>query len=51
MGELDGKVAMTTGAGSGLGRASVKLFIPSDRASFITRPTIPVDGGWSTRLA
>jgi len=27
MGELDGKVAVITGAGSGMGKASVKVFL------------------------
>ncbi|HVY11569.1 MAG TPA: SDR family NAD(P)-dependent oxidoreductase, partial [Mycobacteriales bacterium] len=27
MGELDGKVAVITGAGSGMGRASVEVFV------------------------
>jgi NAD(P)-dependent dehydrogenase (short-subunit alcohol dehydrogenase family) len=62
MGELDDKVAVITGAGSGMGKASVKVFvregaqvvaadISGDRASFITGAVIPVDGGWSAKLA
>jgi NAD(P)-dependent dehydrogenase (short-subunit alcohol dehydrogenase family) len=49
VGRLDGKVAVITGAGSGMGRASevaaAALFLASDESSFITGVALPVDGG------
>jgi len=32
-------------------QAEVAAFLASDRASFVTATVIPVDGGWSARLA
>lgn len=43
MGLLDGKVAVVTGAGSGMAKA--------DRASFVPGAMIAVDGGWAAKLA
>ena len=31
--------------------AEVAVFLVSDRASFVTGVALPVDGGWSARLA
>jgi NAD(P)-dependent dehydrogenase (short-subunit alcohol dehydrogenase family) len=38
-------------AGTPAEQAAVAVFLASDRASFLTGVTIPVDGGWTARLA
>jgi NAD(P)-dependent dehydrogenase (short-subunit alcohol dehydrogenase family) len=43
--------AMLGRAGQPEEQASVALFLASDLASFVTGVTIPVDGGWTARLA
>ncbi|MCB2073659.1 MAG: SDR family oxidoreductase [Novosphingobium sp.] len=43
--------AMLGRAGTPEEQASVALFLASDLASFVTGLTIPVDGGWTARLA
>lgn len=43
--------AMLARAGQPEEQANVALFLASDLSSFITGVTIPVDGGWSARLA
>ncbi|MFI1335274.1 SDR family NAD(P)-dependent oxidoreductase [Streptomyces sp. NPDC020845] len=48
--ELGGKSALGR-AGQPEEQAHVAAFLASDRASFVTGVVVPVDGGWSTRLA
>ena len=50
MSELAGKAALAR-AGDPEEQAQVTAFLCSDRASFVTGVIIPVDGGWSARLA
>ncbi|MGF7238814.1 MAG: SDR family oxidoreductase, partial [Frankia sp.] len=48
--ELSAKAALGR-AGEAREQAEVAAFLASDRASFVTGVIIPVDGGWSARLA
>jgi NAD(P)-dependent dehydrogenase (short-subunit alcohol dehydrogenase family) len=50
MPRMTGKAAMLRG-GDPEEQAQVAAFLCSDRASFVTGVIIPVDGGWSARLA
>ena len=50
MPKMIGKAAMNRG-GDPEEQAQVAAFLCSDRASFVTGAIIPVDGGWSARLA
>jgi NAD(P)-dependent dehydrogenase (short-subunit alcohol dehydrogenase family) len=47
---MNGKASLGRAAEPGE-HAEVAAFLASDRASFITGAVIPVDGGWSARLA
>jgi NAD(P)-dependent dehydrogenase (short-subunit alcohol dehydrogenase family) len=48
--KLRGKAALGR-AGTPAEQAAVAVFLASDRASFVSGVTIPVDGGWTARLA
>jgi NAD(P)-dependent dehydrogenase (short-subunit alcohol dehydrogenase family) len=48
--ELRSKATLAR-AGRPIEQANVAAFLASDRASFINGVTIPVDGGWTSRLA
>jgi NAD(P)-dependent dehydrogenase (short-subunit alcohol dehydrogenase family) len=50
LGELTAKAALGRAA-QPREQAEVAAFLASDRASFVTGTVIPVDGGWSARLA
>ncbi len=45
----EGKVALVTGGGSGIGRASAVVWLCSDGASFMTGHALAVDGGFVAR--
>jgi NAD(P)-dependent dehydrogenase (short-subunit alcohol dehydrogenase family) len=49
MAEMDAKAALGRGADPEE-QAQVAVFLASDRASFVSGVTIPVDGGWMARL-
>jgi NAD(P)-dependent dehydrogenase (short-subunit alcohol dehydrogenase family) len=49
MAEMDAKAALGRGADPEE-QAQVAAFLASDRASFVTGVTIPVDGGWTAKL-
>lgn len=49
MAELDAKAALGRGADPEE-QAQVAVFLASDRSSYVTGVTIPVDGGWTARL-
>jgi len=44
-----GKVAVVTGAGSGIGRACAVVWLCSDAAAFVTGHALMVDGGYSAQ--
>jgi NAD(P)-dependent dehydrogenase (short-subunit alcohol dehydrogenase family) len=48
--EMSAKTALGR-PGQPFEQAEVAAFLASDRASFVTATVIPVDGGWSARLA
>jgi NAD(P)-dependent dehydrogenase (short-subunit alcohol dehydrogenase family) len=50
MAEMDAKAALGRGADPEE-QAQVAVFLASDRSSFVSGVTIPVDGGWSAKLA
>jgi NAD(P)-dependent dehydrogenase (short-subunit alcohol dehydrogenase family) len=49
MAEMNAKAALGRGADPEE-QAQVAAFLCSDRASFVSGVTIPVDGGWTAKL-
>jgi len=49
MNRLNGKTAVITGGGTGIGRAAARRFIASSDSSFMTASEVAVDGGLAQR--